>query len=180
MENPQHMNADKNKQKNKITALLEMIQDEMVEVTELFEQWANRKPYRLDAEHKLAEERYRAKQEYRNRLAHLRRRKLIKTKKIEGRLFVELSQEGKLELRKSSMKNRPKLPDELICLVIFDFPTEARRGRDAFRRLLKSAGFEQVQKSVWRSDCDVMQDVLEFVRSAGIHKWVEVFLTRKQ
>jgi DNA-binding transcriptional regulator PaaX len=174
------MNANKNKRKNNITALLRMIQDEMVEVTELFEQWANRKPYRLDAEHRLAEERYQADRQYRNRLAHLRRRKLVRTKKIEGRLFVELSNEGKMELKKRFMRERPKLPDGFTCLVLFDFPVEARRGRDAFRRFLKNAGFEQVQKSAWRSDHDVIHDVQEFSKSSRIQKWVDVFLARKQ
>lgn len=152
----------------------------MIEASELFEQWARRRKYQYEGEHKLAEERYQVDRQYRNRLAHLRRRKLVKTKKIEGRLFVELSNEGKVELRKRSMRERPKLPDGFMCLVLFDFPVEARHGRDAFRRFLKNAGFEQVQKSAWRSDRDVIEDVHQFVEASKIEAWVEVFLARKQ
>ena len=101
-------------------------------------------------------------------------------KKVEGRLFVELSKEGQVKLRKETMKERPKLPDGFICLVLFDFPVDARRGRNSFRAFLKKAGFTQVQKSVWKSDLDVIDDVRDFVKSAKIQTWVEVFLARQQ
>jgi DNA-binding transcriptional regulator PaaX len=168
------------RKKDKVAAFLTSLEDGMIEASELFEQWARRRPYRYEGEHKLAEERYQADRAHRNRLAHLRRRKLVKTKKIEGRLFVELSNKGRVEIKKRSMRERPKLPDSFSCLVLFDFPVDARRGRDAFRQFLKNADFEQVQKSAWRSDRDVIKDVQEFVISSKIETWVEVFLARKQ
>ncbi len=169
-----------NTKREHITTFLRTLEDGVIEASELFEQWARRRPHRYEGEHKLAEERYQVDRQSRNRLAYLRRRKLVKAKRIEGRLFVELSHEGRAELRKHSMKERPKLPDCFTCLVLFDFPVEARRGRDAFRQFLKNAGFEQVQKSAWRSDRDVIKDVQEFVRSSKIEMWVDVFLARKQ
>lgn len=175
-----YFNIPMNKAKTTIIDLLRLVEDEAREASELFEQWARRQPYRYEGEHKLAEERERAARAYRNRLTYLRRRKLIQTKKIEGRLFVELSKEGKTKLRKQTMKERPKLPDGLICLVLFDFPVDSRRGRNSFRTFLKKAGFSQVQKSAWMSDRDVIDDVRDFVKSAKIQKWVEIFLTRQQ
>jgi DNA-binding transcriptional regulator PaaX len=174
------MEKEGGRKKDKVATFLTSLEDGMIEASELFEQWARRRPYRYEGEHKLAEERYQADRQYRNRLAHLRRRKLVRTKKIERRLFVELSNEGEVELRKHSMRERPKLPDGFTCLVLFDFPVEARRGRDAFRRFLKNAGFAQVQKSVWRSDRDVIKDIQEFAKSSKVETWVEVFLARKQ
>lgn len=174
------MNRERTNKNNKVTDFLALLEDEAREASELFEQWARRQPHRYEGEHKLAEERERAASAYRNRLAYLRRRNLIQTKKIEGRLFVELSKEGEAKLRKEAMKERPKLPDGLMCLVLFDFPVDARRGRNSFRAFLKNAGFTQVQKSAWMSDHDVIDDVQNFVKSAKIQKWVEVFLARQQ
>ena len=174
------MNREERSINHKISDFLELLEDEAREASELFEQWARRQPHRYEGEHTLAEERERAASAYRNRLAYLRRKKLIQTKKVEGRLFVELSKEGQVKLRKETMKERPKLPDGFICLVLFDFPVDARRGRNSFRAFLKKAGFTQVQKSVWKSDLDVIDDVRDFVKSAKIQTWVEVFLARQQ
>lgn len=174
------MNKGKTNKNNKINDFLALLEDDIREASELFEQWARRQPHRYEGEHKLAEERERAASAYRNRLAYLRRRNLIATKKIEGRLFIELSKEGKEKLRQEAMKERPKLPDGFVCLVLFDFPVDARRGRDSFRTFLKRAGFTQVQKSVWKSDRDVIKDVQDFLKSARIQNWVEVFLARSQ
>lgn len=173
------MHKEEIKKNEKIINFLRLLEDEAREASELFEQWARRQKHRYEGEHKLAEEREREARSYRNRLAYLRRRNLIQTKKIEGRLFVELSKEGKTKLRKEAMQERPKLPDGFICLVLFDFPIDARRGRDSFRTFLKNAGFSQVQKSAWMSDRDVIKDVQDFLKSAKIQKWVEVFLARQ-
>lgn len=175
-----NFNIPMNKAKTTIIDFLRLVEDETREASELFEQWARRQPHRYEGEHKLAEERERAASAYRNRLAYLRRRKLIQTKKIEGRLFVELSKEGQVKLKKETMKERPKLPDGFICLVLFDFPVDARRGRNAFRAFLKRAGFSQVQKSAWMSDRDVIKNVQAFIKSAKAQKWVEIFLARQQ
>lgn len=163
-----------------VTSLLRMIGDEATEVTELFEQWARRRRYRLDPEEQLALDHLLEQREYRDRVAYLKRKKLIKTKKVEGRLLLELSSTGRVELLKREMRERPKLPDGYVCLVLFDVPVDARRGRDAFRYFLKGAGFQQVQKSAWFTDRDVIEEVESFVWSARIQPWVVVYLARQQ
>ncbi len=167
------------KKTDAIRDFLAVLEDGAVEASELFEQWARRKPYRYEGEHKLAEERDKARREYHRRLARLRYKKFLKTQKVEGRLFVELSKKGALELKKRSLQQCPKLPNGFVCLVLFDFPVDARRGRDAFRNFLKGAGFTQVQKSAWQSDRHVMEDIEAFVKDAKISSWVVVYLARK-
>ncbi|MBI4435463.1 hypothetical protein HY630_02230 [Candidatus Uhrbacteria bacterium] len=174
------MEEKKQKGKKAIISLLRMIDEGTTETAELFEQWARRRKYRLDPEEQLAEDRLREQREYRNRMAYLKRKKLVTSKKMEGRLFIELSNEGRVELMKWTMRERPRLLDGYVCLVLYDVPVNARRGRDALRYFLKGAGFEQVQKSAWQSDRDVMKDVEDFVKSARIQKWVTVYIGRKQ
>ena len=174
------MKDKQHKGRKAVASLLRMIDSGTTEATELFNQWARRQSYRLDPEEQLAVDRLRERREYRNRLAYLKRKKLIKTKKVERRLFVELSDQGRVELMKQDMREQPKLPDEYICLVLFDVPVEARHGRDALRYFLKGAGFEQVQKSAWQTDRDVIKEVQNFVKSARIQKWVVVYLARRQ
>lgn len=174
------MEEKQHNRKAAITSLLRMINDGTTEAVELFNQWARRQPYRLDPEEQLAVDRMKERQEYRNRLSYLRRKKLIRSKKIEDRLFVELSDQGRIELLKQEMCKRSKLPDGYVCLVLFDVPVEARRGRDALRYFLKGAGFEQVQKSAWQTDRDLIKEVEGFVKSAKIQRWVVVYLARRQ
>lgn len=155
-----------------------MIDEGTTEAFELFEMWARRRKYRLDPEHQLAEQAYQEQKKYRRQLEYLKRKNLIRTKRIEGRLFVELSEKGKIELLERTVRDRPKLSNGYVCLVIFDVPMNAKSGRDAFRGFLKRIGFRQVQKSVWASDHDVFSDVQRFVTSAGIQKWVGMYLAK--
>ncbi|MBI5794333.1 hypothetical protein HZA87_04625 [Candidatus Uhrbacteria bacterium] len=174
------MEKKRPKGKEAMTSLLRMIDNGTTEAMELFHQSASRRQYRLDPEEQLAVDRMKERREHRNRLAYLKRKKLIKTKKIERRLFVELSNQGRLELMTESMQEHPRLPDGYVCLVLYDVPVDAKSGRDAFRYFLKNIGFEQEQQSVWKTDRDVLKEVKEFVISARLQKWVTIYLGKKQ
>ncbi|MBI4256662.1 hypothetical protein HY626_01235 [Candidatus Uhrbacteria bacterium] len=163
-----------------VTTVLAWLQDEAREAGELFEQWARRKKYRYEGEHKLAEERYQEQRAFQKRVDYLRRKKFIKTKKTERGLLLELSNEGQAELMRRLVRERPLLPGNQVCLVMYDVPTDGNLGRDALRYFLKRIGLTQVQQSVWSTDKDVVNEVLEFVRSSQITKWVEVYLAKKQ
>ncbi|MBI4437671.1 hypothetical protein HY631_01835 [Candidatus Uhrbacteria bacterium] len=162
-----------------VTRLLQKLEDAAIEASELFEQWAHRRPYRLDPEDRLAEERLAQQRAFRQRTKYLRRKKLIKTKRTEVGLFYELTQEGRVELFERLVKQRRKLPEGEVCLVMYDVPIEGNLGRDALRYFLKRVGFRQAQKSVWQTDRDVVSEVQKFVRSAKIQKWVDVYLAKK-
>ncbi len=114
--------------------------------------------------------------EYR-RIQYLKNKKWIKIKKQEGKMLCELTDEGKSEMhRRAFTENRPKLPRKTKCLVVYDFPENARRGRDSFRFFLRSCDFKMLQKSVWITDRDVVEAVQKFIRKTGISKWVCVFV----
>ncbi|MEK7620066.1 MAG: hypothetical protein AAB413_02395 [Patescibacteria group bacterium] len=163
-----------------VTQFLVWLEDEARDAGEMFEQWARHRPYRYEGEHKLAEERYQEHRKFTERARYLQRKKLIHVKKTEAGLLYELSDEGRVELMKRLIRERPKLPGSQVCLVVYDVPNEGNLGRDALRYFLKRCGFKQVQRSVWSTDRDVVKEVIGFIRSTKITKWVEVYLARKQ
>lgn len=163
-----------------ITELLSWVDGATTEASEIFEQWARRRKYRFEGEHKLAEEHYQQEQSFRRRLKYLRRKKFIKTKKTEKKLLFELTDRGKQELLKRRVEERSKLPDGLVCLVLYDIPVDAGSGRDGLRYFLKRVGLKQVQQSVWQTDKDVVEEILEFVRRAKVEKWVQVYLGQRK
>lgn len=163
-----------------VTRLLRWLEDGAVEAGELFEQWARRRPVRYEGEHKLAEERYQQERALRKQVEYLRRKKFLKTKKTEEGLLIELSDEGRVELMKRLIRERSTLKDGQVCLVVYDVPNAGNLGRDALRYFLKRAGFKQVQRSVWSTDKDVVHEVIEFIKSSKITKWVEVYLAKRQ
>lgn len=163
-----------------VTEFLRLLDSASIEAGEMFELWARRRPHRLEPDERLAEERYWEEVAFRKRAQYLRRKKLIRTKKTEKGLLLELTDQGREELIKRLVKERPSLPDGRVCLVLYDIPLDAGSGRDALRYFLKRIGFIRLQQSVWQTDKDVVEEVLEFVRSAKIQRWVQVYLGKKK
>ncbi|MFH1766971.1 MAG: CRISPR-associated endonuclease Cas2, partial [Patescibacteria group bacterium] len=67
------------------------------------------------------------------------------------------------------------MPDGDFCLVVFDVPEDIRKVRWAFRRLLKKADFYQVQKSVWESDREVVEELRELVKQLKAEQYIRVY-----
>lgn len=71
-------------------------------------------------------------------------------------------------------------------VLIFDIPEEKRKARQQLRELIKSWDFVQIQKSVWASDKDYRElliDVVSELRLAGcveIYEGVRLFPKRTQ
>lgn len=163
-----------------VTEILHWIDGATTEAGEMFDQWARRRKSRLDPEHQLAEENYQREREFRRRAKYLRHKKFIKTKKTEAGLLFELTTQGREELLRRLVLERPELPDGHVCLVVYDIPLDAGSGRDALRYFLKRIGFDQVQKSVWQTTKDVVVEVLDFVHTAELEKWIEVYIGKKE
>ena len=70
-------------------------------------------------------------------------------------------------------------PDGIRRVVAFDVPERERKKRDAIRAELISAGFSQLQKSVWIGDRPLPQDFLEFVGALGLRSCVHIFSVRE-
>jgi len=60
-------------------------------------------------------------------------------------------------------------------MVIFDIPEQSYATRQKLRETLKSWDFIQIQKSVWASDMDYRESLLEVISELGIGRHVQVF-----
>jgi len=68
-----------------------------------------------------------------------------------------------------------KLGDQTVLMVIFDIPEQSYATRQKLRETLKSWDFIQIQKSVWASDMDYRESLLEVISELGIGRHVQVF-----
>lgn len=96
--------------------------------------------------------------------------------KAGSSLLIKLTVKGK-ELMEDRKEN--KAWDGRWRVVVFDIPEQKRIVRNLFRRNLKKWGFNQVQKSVWVSQRDVYQKLVDYIEDLGISDWVKVFETSK-
>ncbi|MFH0928268.1 MAG: hypothetical protein V1821_02215, partial [bacterium] len=119
------------------------------------------------------------KDEYRlmkQALIRLKKRRLVKILNRAEGLELALTKQGEVERLRSSILNRQDRLERGYCYVIFDIPEDAKLARDALRFFLKQAEFQQVQKSVWRTSKDVVQDLRAFINVARVEKWVTIIV----
>ena len=92
--------------------------------------------------------------------------------------FIEES-EGYTKLTKKGLKAiRPfiakRLDNSSRLIVMFDIPESEATKRQGFRNLLKTWGFEQVQKSIWVTDMDYRDLLEEAISELGLGDCVEI------
>lgn len=115
----------------------------------------------------------------RRSIERLKRQKYI-TLRAEGeRVICELTTKGRIRTLRSKIKFSPDYSDGSICLVVFDFPMGTCTARRYFRRVIKAAGFEFVQGSVWSSAKDVKNEIQDMVDLLKIGKWIKVYEARR-
>ncbi|MEK7516045.1 MAG: hypothetical protein AAB562_00440 [Patescibacteria group bacterium] len=125
---------------------------------------------------------YRAWKEYddwrkeRRQFYYLRQRKLIEAKKVGDRLMVRLTEKGYRQALEAKLWGTRQKCADGVCLVTFDIPESQKVARDAFRRLLRECGFQQLHRSVWVSEYDVREPLLEFVRINKLTPWIHIFV----
>lgn len=122
----------------------------------------------------------RRRREKYQQIQYLKRKKWVQVKKTERGLFVALSDQGRMELLARTTASKSKFPSGTVCLLMFDFPQSARKGRDAFRYFIKSLGFTQVQMSVWQSNRDCLKEVKRFIDEAKMSRWVKLFVAKEK
>lgn len=64
-------------------------------------------------------------------------------------------------------------------MVIFDIPEDRASTRQNFRRLLRSWDFKQVQKSVWMTDKDYAQDLIDIIAELKLGQYVQIYESAK-
>jgi len=97
------------------------------------------------------------------------------SKKIEnGKVYLELTNRGENRIKRKFplLFVRNKKWDRKWRLVLFDVAEKKKRTRENLRAKLKELGFAQLQKSVWITPLDFLQDFEEFVEEAQLSHWV--------
>lgn len=90
-----------------------------------------------------------------------------------------LTEEGLARVMSHWPKQPTKLTGKRFILVIFDVPEKYKRGRDNFRYFLNQLGFTKLQKSVWLSRHDVLDELQDFIKVCDIGEWINVFIIEK-
>lgn len=95
----------------------------------------------------------------------------------EGEVFIRLTSRGNKKIVRDfpllSLQNRKW--DKKWRVVIFDIEEINRNTRDSLRTKLKELGFGMIQKSVFISPHDIIEDFNEFIRSFGLNEDVYTF-----
>ncbi len=111
-------------------------------------------------------------------LKRLEKKALIIKEKIADSYMISFSQAGFEEYITQLSLNADELPNNKICVVSFDVPETHRRLRDQARRLLKNLGFQQMHRSVWFCNKDVVNYVARLFSSRfKPDNWFKVFVT---
>jgi hypothetical protein len=159
----------------------QLLTDDWIWFSSLFPSYSGpRSLLGYEIQHSHTEQAYqRWRREY-QKLQYLKRQHWIKIKKTEKGLLIALTDKGKIEKRRRDANHRSKLSSGYVCLVMFDIPELAKKGRDQFRFFLKQLGFSLVQKSVWQSQYDLAEDILQFIKEMHVEKWTAVYTAKKK
>lgn len=77
--------------------------------------------------------------------------------------------------RKIKLYKPKKLGGDARILLTFDIPEVERRKRNRLRTILRELRFEQIQKSVWSTDYDVIKYLQVEVRENNLQKYINVY-----
>ncbi|MFN3302053.1 MAG: CRISPR-associated endonuclease Cas2, partial [Patescibacteria group bacterium] len=101
---------------------------------------------------------------------------LIKdSKEIGGWLLTPKGEELILK-SKDKFREYKKRKDGKWVMVIFDIPEKKKRKRELLREKMKFLGFKMLQKSIWISPLDVINEINNFIEKNFLRPYVRTFL----
>ncbi|MDP3245303.1 MAG: hypothetical protein Q8M83_06665 [bacterium] len=115
---------------------------------------------------------YRLRQE----VNRFKKRGWIEEAEKQGKKFLKLTRKGKLEALHKKLRTIKQSPkngwDGKWRLAIFDIPEKGRRERDAIRRVLKSVGFFQFQKSAYIYPYEIPGEVIAYLKDSNLIQFI--------
>jgi len=93
---------------------------------------------------------------------------------------VSFTEKGRLVYLKLKIKKCGLLPENEVCLVVFDIPEKERRVRKFLRDFLGSVGFFPIQKSVWLSMFNATKELNEYFRAVDLGDKVLAVTAKKE
>jgi len=121
----------------------------------------------------------RARKKFSQDVARLRTKKIIETKTESGNFMAKLAKKGFVEYLKLKLVDAEELPNNDVCIVVFDIPEKKRGLRKLFRGFLNSNYFFFTQKSVWVSRFDVSDILNELLVYFGLEQWVKIYIGKE-
>ncbi len=90
--------------------------------------------------------------------------------------LYSLTEQGKLEalFLKAHLPEKENW-DGKWRMLIFDIPEDARPERNKLRRLLKTNGFKQIQKSVFINPYPLNSEAISYLQQIGLDKFIRIF-----
>ena len=120
-------------------------------------------------------QRLREKQRLLKTIQNLRQQKYITARKVGKQLEVALTRKGMTATLTSRLQRALTLTGNRYTVVVFDIPETEASARRQFRWLLKQGGFTKLQQSVWVSRADTYQLMAQFIKTAGLMSWVNLY-----
>lgn len=118
---------------------------------------------------------------FRRDLLILKKKNLVKIQKIgKNAIRVALLPDGVLEFFKLKMVQSDELPNNEVCMVVFDIPEKFKKQRALMRRFLTECGFLRIQKSVWIAQFDYIDPLTDLFVLLEVKNWVRVFLAKEK
>ncbi len=117
-----------------------------------------------------------SKEETERAFKNLKRSKFIQQKRqYNGSIIVSLSEKGRLRALSAKfncLANKKEVWDKKWRLVAFDIPNTHRKGRRALRYRLNSAGFRELQESIFIYPYDCEKEIRDFIKLFKLEKFV--------
>ena len=112
----------------------------------------------------------------RNGIRNLNREKFIRKKQnYDGSIAVSITEKGRLRvlsMRFKNLKDKKEVWDKRWRMVAFDIPEEYKKGRNALRYRLRTAGFHEFQESLFLYPYDCKREIDDFVKLFKLEKYV--------
>lgn len=116
------------------------------------------------------------RKKFKNLIYRLKKKGLIKdSKEIGGWLLTPKGEELILK-SKDKFREYKKRKDGKWVMVIFDIPEKKKRKRELLREKMKFLGFKMLQKSIWISPLDVINEINNFIEKNFLRPYVRTFL----
>ncbi|HAO81782.1 MAG: hypothetical protein UV57_C0025G0008 [Parcubacteria group bacterium GW2011_GWD2_43_10] len=113
--------------------------------------------------------------ELRRKLSELQRRKYIDIHRVGNKFSLELTEKGRSYNQARTWRESLPHRKGWFTVVVFDIPEQMSVERRLWRKMLKVGGFKKLQQSVWVSQLNSYDVVANFIRSAKVGKWVNVY-----
>jgi len=116
------------------------------------------------------------KKDFQESITELKKSKFIEKKKnYDGSILVSLTEKGMfraLSVRFKRLANKRERWDGKWRMLAYDIPNKCRKGRNALRYRARTAGFYELQKSLFLYPYDCEKEIKDFVQLFKLEKYV--------